>query len=323
MGWAPTALTYVTLPRMRRTTVLFTTVAVAVTLLSACGSGPDAAASGECSPEWPTTIVVGQSRFTPVVVSSDLGVGPTEFTLGLLDSGQNALGGPDTPVDLRLFALDRSSEEPAAEGRAGFFWAVPDVRGMYSLPVELDAAGTWGAEVTVRPPGGQPMCEKVRFSVQDEPQAPAVGEEAPRSVTRTVADAPGGDLATITTDTAPDPRLYMHSLADLLDSHTPFVVAFATPKFCASRTCGPTVEQIKQVMDDFPACTFVHVEIFEDLQNPVPKRYVPAVTEWNLPSEPWVFAVGADGKVVARYEGAMSDASLRGAVEAACPEASP
>lgn len=305
---------------MCRTIRLFATFAVAVAVLAACGSGSDTAAPGACSPEWPSTIVVGQAQFTPVVVSSDLGVGRTEFTIGLLDSGQNALGGPDTAVDVRFFDLDRSTTEPAASGEAGFFWAVPDVRGMYSIPVQLDAAGTWGAEVTARPPDAEPMCEKVRFSVQDVPQAPAVGAAAPRSVTRTVADTPGGDLTRITSDASPDPRLYAHSVADLLDSHTPFVVAFATPKFCASRTCGPTVDQIKQVMDDYPACNFVHVEIFEDLENPVPKQYVQAVTEWNLPSEPWVFAVGADGKVAARFEGAMSDASLRGAVDAVCPK---
>lgn len=306
---------------MCRTSRILAAVAAAVAVLGACGSGSDAAASGACAQDWPSTIVVGDSQFTPVVVSSDLGVGPTEFTIGLLDPGQNTLGGPDTTVDLRLFDLNRSSTEAAVTGTADFFWAVPDVRGMYSMPVDLDAAGTWGAEVTVRPPEGQPMCEKVRFSVQDEPRAPAVGAGAPRSVTRTAADAAGGDLTTITSDSAPDPRLYAHSIADLLDSHTPFVVAFATPKFCASRTCGPTVDQIKAVMDEYPGCTFVHVEIFEDLANPVPKQYVEAVTEWNLPSEPWVFAVGADGKVAARYEGATSDASLRGAIEAVCPKA--
>jgi hypothetical protein len=39
------------------------------------------------------------------------------------------------------------------------------------------------------------------------------------------------------------------------------------------------------------------------------------VKEWKLPSEPWVFVVGADGKVRDRFEGTVSvrelDASVR------------
>ncbi|MBX7159384.1 MAG: hypothetical protein K1X95_03755 [Acidimicrobiia bacterium] len=305
---------------MCRRRSLIPLLAVTAALLAACGSGSDVA-EGACAPGWPTTIVVGDAQFTPVVVSADLGVGPTEFTLGLLDRDQNSIGGPDTAVDVRFFDLDRSQTEPAGGGPASFFWAIPDVRGMYSAPVDLDAAGTWGAEVSVHRPGAAPMCEKVRFSVQEQPQAPAVGAAAPHSDTRTAADAVGGNLATITSDPNPDPSLYRYSVAELLDAHRPFVVAFATPKFCTSRTCGPTVDQIKQVAATHPNCTYVHVEIFEDLDSPVPKKYVPAVTEWNLPSEPWVFAVGADGRVAARFEGAMSDQSLRDAVEAVCPEA--
>lgn len=139
-------------------------------------------------------------------------------------------------------------------------------------------------------------------------------------MTRTSADA-DGNLSSITSDPAPDPELYRYSISELLDAHQPFVVAFATPKFCTSRTCGPTVDQMKRVAADHPRCRFVHVEIFGDLENPVPKVYVPAVTEWNLPSEPWVFAVDAQGRVAARFEGAMSDQALDGAVRAVCPEA--
>ncbi|MFN8105939.1 MAG: hypothetical protein U0U69_15945 [Acidimicrobiia bacterium] len=303
---------------MRACTRLVATAAVLVPLLAGCGSGT--ASEGVCSPDWPDTIVVGQAEFTPVIVSADLGVGPTEFTVGLLDADQNAIGGPDTGVDVRFFDLDRSRSDAVGGGAAEFFWAIPDVRGMYSIPIDLGSAGTWGAEVSVHPPGAAPMCEKVRFSVQDKPQAPAVGDAAPRSVTRTVADA-GGTLAAISSDPAPDPSLYRYGIADLIDAHRAFVVAFATPKFCTSRTCGPTVDQIKEVASDYPTCVFVHVEIFEDLDNPVPKVYVPAVSEWNLPSEPWVFAVDADGKVAARFEGAMSDQSLRAAVESVCPKA--
>jgi hypothetical protein len=38
------------------------------------------------------------------------------------------------------------------------------------------------------------------------------------------------------------------------------------------------------------------------------------VKEWRLPSEPWVFVVGRDGRIKARFEGSVSIAELEGAL---------
>ena len=95
----------------------------------------------------------------------------------------------------------------------------------------------------------------------------------------------------------------------------PFVVAFATPKYCASRTCGPTVDVVSTVRRDHAdsGVRFIHVEIYED--NDPAKGVNQWVTEWKLPSEPWVFLVGPDGKIRDRFEGTVSvrelDASVR------------
>jgi hypothetical protein len=62
---------------------------------------------------------------------------------------------------------------------------------------------------------------------------------------------------------------------------------------------------------------FVHVEIYEDLQAEVEDlTTVPAITEWGLPSEPWVFVVDSDGVVSAAFEGAASDEELAAAIDA-------
>jgi len=39
------------------------------------------------------------------------------------------------------------------------------------------------------------------------------------------------------------------------------------------------------------------------------------VKEWKLPSEPWVFLVGADGKIRDRFEGTVSVRELEAAVK--------
>ena len=101
----------------------------------------------------------------------------------------------------------------------------------------------------------------------------------------------------------------------MIEARAPFVVTFATPAFCESRACGPTVEVVDEVRRRTAGSgvRFHHVEIYEgnDPNNPV-NRWV---TEWNLPSEPWVFVVGSDGKVAARFEGHVSVEELRAAVQ--------
>ena len=113
----------------------------------------------------------------------------------------------------------------------------------------------------------------------------------------------------------PDPELYRSSVAGALADHAPFVLVFATPKYCTSRTCGPVVDVVSAVRRLHPksGIRFIHVEIYKD--NDPAKGVNQWVTQWNLPSEPWVFVVGPDGKVRDRFEGTVSvrelDASLR------------
>jgi hypothetical protein len=57
---------------------------------------------------------------------------------------------------------------------------------------------------------------------------------------------------------------------------------------------------------------FIHVEIYED--NDPTKGENEWVAEWGLPSEPWVFLVGPDGRVRARFEGTVSVRELDDAV---------
>ena len=94
----------------------------------------------------------------------------------------------------------------------------------------------------------------------------------------------------------------------------PFVVAFATPKYCASRTCGPTVDVVSTVRRDHAdsGVRFIHVEIYKD--NDPAKGVNQWVTQWNLPSEPWVFLVGPDGKIRDRFEGTVSVRELDASV---------
>jgi hypothetical protein len=149
------------------------------------------------------------------------------------------------------------------------------------------------------------------LDVSARSHSPAVGAEAPRSATPTLATAAA---ARITTSRPPDLPLLRYSIAGSLAAHAPFVVTFATPRFCTSRTCGPVVDVMEAVRRRFAArgIRFIHVEVFRD-NNPQ-RGYDTWMRQWGLLTEPWVFLVGRDGRVKAKFEGSVSVAELAAAV---------
>ena len=95
----------------------------------------------------------------------------------------------------------------------------------------------------------------------------------------------------------------------------PFVVTFATPAYCQSRTCGPVVDVVSAVRKREAGSNvrFIHVEVYQD--NDPAKGENQWFKEWRLPSEPWAFLVGPDGKVRERFEGTVSVDELDAAVK--------
>ena len=112
----------------------------------------------------------------------------------------------------------------------------------------------------------------------------------------------------------PDRALLRYSVAGSLAAHVPFVVTFATPRWCQSRLCGPVVDVVDYVRRHSGATPvrFIHVEVYKD-NNPG-LGFNRWFKEWHLPTEPWTFLVGRDGRIKARFEGSVSVAELAAAV---------
>jgi hypothetical protein len=149
------------------------------------------------------------------------------------------------------------------------------------------------------------------FDVRSNLPVPAVGEKAPDSATPTLRTAP---VSALTTAQPPDLSLLRHSVAGSLAAHRPFVVTFATPKFCTSRVCGPVVDVVQAVGRRFSSrgVRFIHVEVYQG--NDPSKGYNRWMRQWGLTSEPWVFLVGRDGRIKAEFEGSVSQAELASAI---------
>ena len=187
-----------------------------------------------------------------------------------------------------------------------------DATHIYVATIPLTRPGKYW--LLAEPDGG---AEKVQalgnVVVVSEDAAPDIGEPAIASDTPTLSST-GGNTSLLTTRTPPDESLLRHSVSDSIAAEVPFVVTFATPKFCASRTCGPVVDVVEEVSRRFEGETvrFIHVEVFED--NDPAKGFNRWMREWSLPTEPWTFLVAGDGRIVARFEGTVSVNELEQAV---------
>jgi hypothetical protein len=166
--------------------------------------------------------------------------------------------------------------------------------------------------LVAEPVGGTPVQAFAMLDVRRSSTSPAVGSKAPASDTPTLSSV--RDVAKLTTRLPPDRGLLRYSIAGSLAARRPFVVTFATPRYCESRTCGPVVDVVDYVRRRFErrGIRFIHVEVYD--RNIPSRGYNGWMKQWRLDSEPWTFLVGADGRIRAKFMGAVSATELEAAV---------
>jgi hypothetical protein len=187
-----------------------------------------------------------------------------------------------------------------------------DAKSIYVTHVRVPAAGHY--QLVARPIGGKERIAVLGdLIVQPHSASPAVGSQAYPSRTPTLAST-GGRTALLTTSVPPDRALLRTSVAAALAAHLPFVVTFATPRYCESRICGPVVDVVDHVRKQYARTPvrFIHVEIYKD-NNPSKGRNR-WVQQWHLPGEPWTFLVGRDGRIKAKFEGSLAMTELGQAI---------
>lgn len=302
--------------------------ALAAVLVAACGGGVaaplgPASIDPSASPAPSASSGPSQASVIPLIVSSQQVVGNNRFVFSFLDPATNLPAAtPDRTAAVAFIAPGET--EPGTATTADFLWAIEGSRGVYVANVAFATAGDWKAVFVTEAPGKPQEAIAVSFQVQETGTTLAIGASAPTSDTPTGDDV-GWDLAKLSTDTNPDPAFYQLSIADALAAGRPFVVAFATPAFCQTAQCGPTLDKVKAVSRSAPpTVAFINVEPYElaftegrlqpvlDANNQL--RPVPAVSEWGLLSEPWVFTVDADGVVRGSFEGVLGEDELEAAI---------
>jgi hypothetical protein len=326
---------------LRRLTPLC--LAVLLAACSTAGASPSAAPSGpagQCAampapaqiPGW--TSAAKATGVIPNLISSQQVCGRNRLLFGFTtlakdSSGQQvavSAGSPDRTAKIAFYNLAKDPNNPAMTADGTFMWAIQDKTGIYVANVTYPSAGDWGAEFSTSVKGGPVETIRVRFQVQGEGAMPGIGDTVPSVKTATAADV-GGALKQIATDPSPSPRFYQLSEDQAVAQHKPFVLVFATPAFCTSQVCGPTLEKIKALATSYPDLTFINVEPYkmqftgghlQPLLDASGNLQTNAASDaFNILSEPWIYVVDGNGRVTGSFETLAGPDELKTAIAAA------
>ena len=231
--------------------------------------------------------------------------GPTAVYIAKSPESTEVVGPYVAPADLLVTEPGFRSQQAATEEDP--FAAV------YEAPaVELEQTGRHYA-LAVTKVDGQLVAAPAQLQVRRRSPVPAVGEKAPVVSTDTIASGGGEEAVDTRRPTAPE--LHQTDLKDVAGKK-PVALLFATPQLCQSRVCGPVVDialQLKAVYGD--RVEFIHQEVYED--NDANKGLRKPLRQYGLPTEPWLFAIDAEGRVAASLEGSFGLNAFKRSLQAA------
>lgn len=234
-----------------------------------------------------------QTSMNVLIGQSEILVGNAQrVAFGLATNDNKSIDNAD--VTVRFVAENGQVGKPVKpsfhEGIAG--------RGVYIARIDVPAAGFGSVVVTAAGQKADGEAAVPAFPPEKSNAVPP-GGKAISTRTATVAD-PLGAIQLCTRKPTPC-GMHAVSLDQALAAHQPVVLTFATPEFCRSATCGPIVDHVESVRTahNWGDVAWIHVEIFQDAGRTV----MQAVSDWHLPSEPWIFTIDRTGTVVDRLEG--------------------
>lgn len=289
---------------MRREVVLVL-IGIAGAILVACSPNSD-----DSSLSTPPA----DQELTPVLATRSLRVG-TQRVAFLLATKDSWLRAPE--VSVTLWRADEGS--PTASASAlGFPWP-EDLRMTYVTELTFDAPGAWRLDIKTG-------TQNARLDLDVARTVPVVeiGEPAPPSQNITLGDVKA--IEEISSDWTPDPGLYQLTIAEAVRRPLPTVLVFATPSFCTTPTCGPQVDTVSLLKENFhEIADFIHIEIYRSPDQPIADltkaEIAPSVREWGISKVPgwinesWVFILTQDGCIAERYEAYASYDELSRALE--------
>ena len=302
---------------MRRLLVL--PVALAFVAAVAC-TNDSSSAVGSSTPA---------STFSLQVASSDLYTGPPQrVQVGVFSQtadGVELLTGGSIPLLLAPAdggqPIQGTAHYVPAPGTAvassPTITSPAQARGVYELDhVSFPSVGVWTATLSFTS-NGAPQTLTSQFGVSDAPALPAPGQKALDTTNLTMADTNVNpesiDSRAMDGKKVPDPELHQDTISGALAAHRPILALFSTPVYCMSQFCGPSTDALEQIARTGPTdAAYIHIEIYKDYAkhevNTAAKQWL--LRNGNL-TEPWLFLIAPDGKIVDRWSPLFDPSEVR------------
>ncbi len=268
-------------------------------LLAGCGQAATSPAASK-----PTAGAAPAGTVEPVFAFSEAVAGKNRIAIGLVRNN-TPLNDPTVKVHLRFFNLDDANPQVKFEADAAYYGQGLPAAFYVAYPT-FDKAGNWG----------QPAISTKTLTVKDVP-----------------------DIAQLSSGTQVNPAMYQVSLDQALTNGKPTALLFATPAFCKTATCGPSLDVMQSLQKQYgDKVNFIHSEVYKypfdqsvQLQQDAAQKAAKenraitpdernaglsdAMVAWQLDSEPWLFLIDAKGIVAGRYEGGITKEELAPALE--------
>lgn len=158
----------------------------------------------------------------------------------LLDAGGGPAGAPRAAVAVR------------PPGVADVSWVAT---------IDAQTTGWWRVAVTLTR-NGSVSTGSTQVLALDPGGTARLGMTAPTVPTPTLADV-GGNIKAISTDPAPDRRLYETSTTETLAAGQPMVLVIDSNRFKTSPACGKAIVLARFMLDRWATVPIIHLEPFE------------------------------------------------------------
>jgi hypothetical protein len=186
------------------------------------------------------------------------------------------------------------------------------IQAIYAADVPVPKAGTYFVLSLTKGPSGL-IGATGELAAATSSEIPGVGQRPPDIATDTAATVHGNE--SLLTTRLPPESMAAVSFNQVLGKK-PIALLFSTPQLCISRVCGPVTDVAVQVQHRFGGqVAFIHQEVYVDNQ---PKKGLrPQLKAFHLRTEPWLFVIDKQGRIVARLEGAFGTNEVTQAIQAA------
>ncbi|MGI9578501.1 MAG: hypothetical protein ACR2OH_09900 [Microthrixaceae bacterium] len=257
--------------------------------LAACASGGES--SVPLSSESGNALIAAFPQSAPHI---PVGI-PTRLPFMISD----AEGVPYETLDGEVgFAVVKDGQEVASEVVAPRSEGIP--RAYLPLNVQLDEAGIYDVIATYQ---GNPIESRFEVFAPEEVESPVVGQQLPPAFTATNLN-PGliDPMCTL----VPQCPFHEVNLQDATGTGTRIALLVATPAFCQTAFCGPTLGNLVDLASDREDLIVIHSEVYQrpklESSDLSAAQLAPVPDAYGLAIEPVLYVTDARSTITARAD---------------------